>query len=198
MYISMLCFTELGTMRQLDKFIRYLRVSKALKEIGDCNVLMDLGGYDSYLLMRCKKKFKLGILVDPLVDNYRSDHVVSVRGDLFHAVDALLLKPDSIDIICMLAVFEHLGNQKQQVMGECAKLLKKGGRLIITAPHEYADYILRLLRFCKMINGMSLDQHDGCSHADLMSFHVNSKCFKIIKHERFQFWLNNLYVFEKI
>ena len=159
---------------------------------------MDLGGYDYYLLTKCKGKYQSGILVDPLAYNFKDGDIVSVRGDLFHAIDALPLKPDSIDIICMLAVFEHLGEQREKVIGECCGLLKKGGKLILTAPHPWVDHILRYLKFCRIVEGMSLEQHDSCSHEALVSSCINSDDFKIVKHKKFQLGLNNLYVFEKI
>ena len=150
------------------------------------------------MLMKSRGRHKLGILVDPLADNVRSSDIISVRGDLFDAVKALQLKTGSVDIICILAVFEHLGEQRQRVVDECAKLLKTGGKLILTMPHKYVDHILKYLKICGMIDGMSLEQHDCCSYSEKVSQHFSTAYWKKIKHERFQLGLNNIYVFEKI
>lgn len=184
-------------MRRLDKFIRYLRVSKVLSEIDESETVIDLGGYDFYLLSKCKGKYHLGILIDPLAEDHEENGLISIKGDLFYAIDKLQLQPNSVDVIFMLSVFEHLGNERNKIISECRKLLKKGGKIILTIPHPMVDYILLLLKFGKLIDGMSLEQHDGYNQS-LIHLQLNTNNFIKLKHKKFQLGLNNLYVFEKI
>lgn len=183
-------------MKLLDKFIRYLRVSKAINEITCEETVLDLGGYDFYLLNRLQKKYRLGILVDPLAPNYTSKHLIGVGGDIFYARENLPIRNNSVDIIFMLSVFEHLAENKGSIIDECYKMLKKDGRIILTVPSPQVDRILSVLKYIKLIDGMSLEQHHGFAISEIHEY-FHQSFFRKVKHIPFQFGLNNLLVYEK-
>jgi SAM-dependent methyltransferase len=57
--------------------------------------------------------------------------VAAVRGNLA----ALPLRPSTVDIVANLQVIEHLWEQPR-FLAECARVLRPGGRLLITTPNR--------------------------------------------------------------
>ena len=47
------------------------------------------------------------------------------------------------DTICMVAVIEHIKNP-QNILEQCATLLKSGGRLVITTPTPFGDNVHKI------------------------------------------------------
>ena len=80
---------------------------------------------------------------------------------------------------------------------EASRLLSKGGRVIITVPSVLVDKILAILLFLRIVDGMSLEEHHGFSPDDLPGIFL-PEGFRLIKKQKFQLGLNNLYVFERL
>ena len=97
----------------------------------------------------------------------------------------------------MLAVLEDIPTSAQAELADaCYDLLKPGGRLIITVPSHGVDYLLAALRFLRLIDGMSLEEHYGFRPDDTPIVFARSK-FRLFKRSSFQFGLNHIFVFEK-
>ena len=80
----------------------------------------------------------------------------------------------------------------------CARFLKPGGRLIITVPAAAVDHILAVLKFLRLIDGMSLEEHHGYDVRQTPEiFSVGSTSELLCAQKRFQLGLNNLFVFER-
>ena len=75
-------------------------------------------------------------------------------------------------------------------------MLKNGGKVILTVPAPFVDNILKLLRYFNIIDGMDIDEHWGFKVNRTISIFENA-VLKLITHKKFQFGLNNLFVFEK-
>ena len=87
---------------------------------------------------------------------------------------------------------------QQKILAEnCFKYLVPGGKLIITVPSPQVDQILEILLKLKLIEGMSLEEHYGYKPEDTEHIFA-APLFKMVKKEKFQFGLNNLFVFERI
>lgn len=101
----------------------------------------------------------------------------------------------TFDAITMLAVLEHIPLERQAALAEsCRRFLRDRGRLVISVPSALVDPILDGLKGLRLIDGMSLEEHFG--------FEVDSTPrifgqFHLLKRERFQLGLNNLFVFER-
>ncbi len=103
----------------------------------------------------------------------------------------------SYDAIFALAVFEHFSdNDMRQSASVIAKMLSPKGRLIVTIPHPFVDKILYFLVSLHLIEGQKLDEHHGFDPNILLTYF--SDFLRLVKHEKFQFGLNNVLVFERV
>ena len=97
----------------------------------------------------------------------------------------------------MLAVLEHIPPAGQlELAGQVAAYLKPGGRLIISVPGPLVDHILELLLSLRLIDGMALEEHYGFDSSSVPKI-FDASGLKLIHAGRFEFGLNNLFVFQK-
>ena len=102
------------------------------------------------------------------------------------------------DAVTMLAVLEHVPTKEQPALAAaCYKLLKPGGRVIITVPSMAVDHILTVLRGIRLIDGMSLEEHYGFEPTDTERIFAAPE-FRTLHRSRFQGGLNHLFVFERM
>ena len=75
------------------------------------------------------------------------------------------------DVLTMLAVFEHITTNKLvQVLSEIYRILKPGGKYIITTPAPFADVILTIMAKLKLINSDLFAEHqDVYTHRKVAS-----------------------------
>jgi SAM-dependent methyltransferase len=102
--------------------------------------------------------------------------------------------PDaSFDSIVLLATLEHI-REKAPLARECFRLLRPGGRVIITVPSPAVDHIVHFLCRLRLLDGMSLDEHHGFDPGATAG--VFGQCgFTLEFSRKFQFGLNHLFVF---
>ena len=103
---------------------------------------------------------------------------------------------DSFDAITLLATLEHI-RDKSSIARESARLLRPGGRVVITVPSPLVDKILDFLILLRIVDGMSLEEHHGFLPDELPGIFIPAG-FRLMKKQKFQFGLNNLYVFERL
>jgi len=180
-------------MKPLDRLLQRWRIVIAAPWIGSGARVLDIGSADGALFDHLRRRGATGVGIDPnspLVP--RADGVRLIRG-LFPA-DA----PDGpFDAITMLAVLEHLpAASHAAVVGATARLLRDGGRLIVTVPEPAVDRIVHLLQRLRLAEGMSLEEHHGFSTAQTRTM-FEPVGFALLRHRRFQLGLNNLFVFER-
>jgi SAM-dependent methyltransferase len=104
----------------------------------------------------------------------------------------------SFNVITMLAVLEHIPEaQHADVADSCARLLRPGGRAVITVPSPRVDRILRLLIQLRVVSGMAAHEHHGFEPEHTLGIFTAPR-FRLLARKTFQLRLNNLFVFERV
>jgi SAM-dependent methyltransferase len=182
-------------MKAVDRLLQRWRIAKARSYIVPHARVLDIGCADGALFDQLKSRVGEGVGIDPdLGQSVDRGHYRLIAG--WFPDDLPDVGP--FDAITLLAVLEHVpAEQLSQLAENCARYLKPGGHLIITVPSPAVDWILILLKFIRIIDGMSLEEHYGFepSEAPLL-FAVGG--LELVKVKKFQLGLNNLYVFQKI
>jgi SAM-dependent methyltransferase len=181
-------------MRRLDRVLQRWRIHQATRHIANDARVLDIGCADGALLRALGDRIRVGAGVDPDA----VEGPVGPRSRLFRGMfPAALPDSQSYDVICLLAVLEHVAEQEQRTLAaDCANRLAPGGRVIATVPSPAVDHILNLLRALRLIDGMSLEQHYGFDPAQLPD-RFAAAGLRLLSHRRFQFGLNHLFVFER-
>ena len=184
-------------MKTIDKILRYWRVKVALREAPkEMNAIFDIGCDDGYLLMHLNLE---GVRLDGCdprltISSINPDSHLT-KGNFPSAIEKSAAW-GTYDAIFALAVFEHFSEADlQKSASVIAKMLSSSGRLIVTVPHPLVDRILGLLLFLRLIDGQALEEHHGFNPESLMK--CLSMTLRITRNEKFQFGLNNVFVFER-
>lgn len=176
--------------------MRYMRTRQALKFFPESSrSVLDIGcGVDGYLLQKVKTPLRHG--VDPILDSHKVDGRFSLfKGRVPENLGMLPLEK-CYDVIFALAVLEHLSYvEMENLKVHIGSLLGDSGLFIVTVPHPFVDKILIILNKFKIIDGIELHQHHGIDPSKVECFF--SGFLDLVNKKKFQFGLNNLYVFKK-
>jgi SAM-dependent methyltransferase len=156
--------------------------------------VLDIGCHQGEFLLWLGEKVCPGVGLDPLFRESSS----STKHQFFarNFQEGLPFADQSFDVVVLLATIEHI-HEKSTVAEESARLLRPGGRVIITVPSPLVDGILDILLFLRLVDGMSLEEHHGFLPDELPDIFIPSG-FRLEKKRKFQLGLNNLYVFERL
>jgi 2-polyprenyl-3-methyl-5-hydroxy-6-metoxy-1,4-benzoquinol methylase len=181
-------------MKRLDYIIQNWRFREASAFIKYGSKLLDIGCHQGELFSFLGNKIDYGEGFDPLLKKEIRSAKLILRAVTFSNE---LTHEKEFDCITILAVIEHIPKESLHVIPVMIfDLLKQGGRVIVTVPAKPVDIILKFLCFFRLIDGMSIQDHHGFNPSDLLDiFQQNS--FTLVARKRFQFFLNNLFVFEK-
>lgn len=182
-------------MKRLDRILQRWRIAKVRPYIPSGARVLDIGCADGALFSQFRSHIGEMVGIDPtLRRSLELDRCKLISGQF----PQNLPWAGPFDAITMLAVLEHIPSEQQRRWAtECARLLRAGGCLVITTPSPAVDRILALLKFLGLIDGMSLEEHYGFDPRCIPSIFSAGK-MELIKAEKFQFGLNNLFVFRKI
>ena len=184
----------------LDKIIakfRYMQVDRYVVENGN---IVDIGcGQEGKFLLRHKRKIKNGYGFDYKIHNYKVDNIQFINNEKNEKIELL---PNSIDVVFLNAVLEHLQKPKE-VLSEATNVLKKGGKIVMTTPTPFSKPILECMAYkLKMINEAEIREHvHYYSKRDIEDLieELNKKYnLKLFKYKKFEFGLNSLIVIEKV
>lgn len=184
-------------MKFLDKLIRQLRVTEALKHIpSHTTSVFDIGCDEGFLFKKLSGAVVRKVGVDPR--NQGGD--IAEGEQIFNGYFPQVVQDEHIDgtfdAIFALAVFEHFSEADIAASAiVIPNMLSAKGRLIVTLPHPFVDKILDALMMLRLIDGQATEEHHGFIPDDLVQAFAST--LKLVKHQRFQFGLNNVFIFER-
>ncbi len=121
-----------------------LRVKKILEELGDINrkIVLDVGCEAGYVSNRIVKKGAHVVAVDickPALVAFKQrvggSEKKNIYGPIVASAHRIPLKSGCIDFIVCSEVIEHIPYTRQ-LLKELARVIKKGGKLVLTFPNE--------------------------------------------------------------
>jgi SAM-dependent methyltransferase len=179
----------------VDRLIQRARIRVALRFIPQSARVVDVGAHRGELFEALGSKLADGHGIEPLLTSpLKGAHYVIVGGFFPETHPD---RDDYWDAVTLLAVLEHIPRSVQPSVAEaCGRLLRDGGRVIVTVPSPAVDRILIVLRTLRLIDGMSVEEHYGFDPRDTVRI-FSAAGLRLLRHQRFQLGLNNLYVFEK-
>ncbi len=144
----------------LDRFIRWLRVREAVSGLGAGAHLLDIGCgpvvyLHRYLLRHGVSHTYVGLDRRPPAAYLGTDNFVAY--DL-EAGGSLPLADNSFDCIFLLAFIEHVQNPLP-LLTEARRVLKSGGRLVLTTPSPQSRLVLELMAWLRLISREEIEEH---------------------------------------
>lgn len=151
MYMRHTAFGE--TQRSLlDRLIAWVRLRRILPYIPPNTSVLDLGcGYHGDLLQSLTPRIRRGVGIDLSVAP--SPNLIAGRVDT-----KISLPSNSFEVITALAIIEHV-QDPETMLRECYRLLKPGGKLLITTPSLYGKPVLEFMAFLHLISKVEIDDH---------------------------------------
>lgn len=182
-------------MKKIDYILQSERIRQAKKYLVGDSVL-DIGCHHGELFQSILKQSEIsGDGIDGVLDKKIETEKYTLFPGYFPQ-DFPLQK--TYDNITLLAVLEHIPlEQLEKYPDLLSGYLNKKGRIIITIPSKKVDYILSVLLFLKLIDGMDLEHHQDFDRSVIKDI-FTKKGFLLVKEKRFELGLNILYVFEKL
>lgn len=181
-------------MKAVDSFLQKWRMRVAMEHLPSQVSLIDIGAHNGEMFDALGARLIKGFGIEPLLKLRRDFPNYSLEPGYFPQT-----RPEESDwdAITMLAVLEHIpASQQKELADACWEVLRPGGLIVITVPSPAVDYILSLLRFFRLIDGMSLEEHFGFQPKDTTEIFAEPR-FHLVFHKRFQLGLNHLFVFAK-
>jgi SAM-dependent methyltransferase len=179
-------------MRALDRVLQDWRARVARRWVPEQARVLDIGCHQGEFLRHLGERIGPSLGLDPLAVPEQNPRF-RLLAEPFR--EPLPLEDASFDAVVMLATLEHI-RDKEPLARECSRLLRPGGRVIITVPSSRVDRIVDLLVRLRLADGMSLEEHHGFDPTDtpdIMARHG----FALEHRGRFQCGLNHLFVFAK-
>ena len=181
-------------MKSTDRALQRWRIAKVRPFIAPGSRILDIGSADGALFQWLGKPMGSSMGIDPTLKADASAGGFPLVAGFFPR-DMPAAGP--FDVITMLAVLEHFPpSEYADLKRGCLEFLKPGGILAITVPSAAVDHVLALLKFLRLIDGMSLEEHHGYEVGRTLEI-FPAENFRLLRRKKFQLGLNNLFVFER-
>lgn len=140
----------------LDKFFRFWRTQKIIKYILKESIVCDIGcGSDIYFLNKIKSFISEGIGLDQDLNDHSEGNI---KLKSIKIGQKLPLEDEYFDAVTMSAFLEHL-DSPENVVAETFRILKRGGKLMLTTPSPISRPILDSLAFLWLIDKREISDH---------------------------------------
>ena len=157
--------------------------------------MLDVGcGSDFYLLSGVKHRIKRGVGMDVAVTNRKTGNIEIRKTEVF---DKLPFAAGSFDVVTMIAFIEHI-DKPEKIARECNRVLRKGGRLIITTPMGQAKPFWELLVNLGLTEEKTTEDHKQYFNPQKIEKLLRDSGFKIEVSRKFEMGMNYVAVGKKI
>lgn len=182
----------------LDLFICRWRSGIVRRHIAAGDKILDFGcGHQALFLRSVRSLVGHGIGID--YDATPSQPAPNLEIRNFHFKDRLAFPDQTFDRVTILAVLEHIPlDQVGVLFAEFRRVLKNGGRVLLTTPTPASRPLLEFLAFrLKIISGPEIADHKHYwSRADIERL-AAEQTLVCEKYGTFQFGLNSVAVLTK-
>lgn len=180
-------------MKFIDYYLQKQRYKRVLPHIKDGTSILDIGCFDDSFYQKANKDIEY-TGIDPSITPSQLDKCKFVAGSFPNDLPA----EGRYDIIVCLAVFEHISEDEKHAFAQkCHEILNDRGRIYLSVPSPRVDDILHLLLKLKLADGMDHEAHHHFDVSKTESYFTETG-LSLLQHKKFQFGLNNLFVFEKV
>lgn len=138
-------------------YLRYLKIKKYIQEI-DRPICADIGcGFNGRFLFSIADKIGYGYGFDLRANNNKTKNIEIINNsDLDGRIP---LADGTVDRVFLLAVLEHL-DENAVIIDESFRILKPGGKIILTTPTTIAKPVLEFLSYrLHLISEESIREH---------------------------------------
>ncbi len=175
----------------LDLFICRWRSGMVRRHLRPASTVLDFGcGHQALFLLSVQRDIAHGIGLD--YDAAPAQPAPNIEIQQFHFKDRFAFPDRSFDQVTILAVLEHIPlDQVDVLFREFRRILKDGGRVLLTTPTPAAKPLLEFLAFrLRIISRPEIADHKHYwSEADLRALAARTG-FACSAYETFQFGLN--------
>lgn len=142
--------------KSIENLIHALRYREVLPHVKPCHALVDLGCHPGYAFLKRVRHLaeKAGGL-DMEAEDLEDQNITVRQGDI---TTGLPYEDNSVDQATLLAVIEHISNPPL-ILAEVWRVLRPGGRLIVTTPSRLGIWVHEGLRRLRLIQDVEEDEH---------------------------------------
>lgn len=180
----------------LEPLLRWFRFRKVISHVPHGVRLLDVGcGRTAAFLQAVSPRIDYGVGVDFKVKEMQLNNIQTVQLKL---AEELPFADSSFDVVTLLAVLEHIEHEKP-ILKEIRRVLKPGGKLILTVPSVWSQPILEFLSYrLKIVDEAEIRDHKRYYNRDrLKQVLIEQTQFSNFSHHYFQLGMNNFCMVEK-
>ncbi|PIP33135.1 hypothetical protein COV53_04545 [Candidatus Gottesmanbacteria bacterium CG11_big_fil_rev_8_21_14_0_20_37_11] len=178
----------------IDKIIAYYRLKRIEKYINGDDIILDFGcGHHYLLLKKMKNKIRFGIGLDYEVENKKEGNKIELIN--YRYTDRLPFEKNYFNKVILMAVIEHFTiNNLVKLLNEIKRVLRNGGRVVLTTPTPKSKSLLELLSRLHIISGEEIADHKKYYAKEDIFIIAKKLGFSIEEYGTFQMGLNSIAV----
>jgi len=171
----------------LDKFIQRYRFVIIEPYIPSGCMLADLGCGTGLFLRFIKNRISAGYGIDTSTPDATNENIQFIKGNLEEGIP---LEDQSVDVVTALALLEHLENPENLAI-EIYRILKPGGRCLLTTPSPKAKPLLEFLAYRLKI----ISERDIADHKTYFARTMLNDLFVKFDNVRVEYFQNGFNIF---
>lgn len=158
-------------------------------------------GCGSYPIFLMTAKFNEKFAIDKIQHfaSRVSKRLKLVNRDIENISNNFPFEDNSMDVITMLAVIEHIEYSKlMDILSEAHRILKAGGICIITVPSPWSEFILKMMSYLHIVSRIELQDHKTMlKNCKILEILRKAK-FKNTRSGYFELCMNRWFVAKKL